>query len=775
MSQTLKHAFAAQRPRLDSRAAKMLRLRIVLGGLVQGLGVRPAIARLAQELRLAGQVANSTAGLTIEIQGDAAAVSSFCTTLARRLPLRARIDTRSEQFIDTQDDHDFRIVASTVVGALAATVPTDLGTCQECLAEARDAGSRRRDFAFTTCTGCGPRYSLIERMPFDRSSTSMRYFQPCATCQQEYFDPDSRRFHSQTDSCPQCGPRLWLTSTPLGTVAEGHRAIRQSSEVLLTGQILALRGVGGYQLLVDATNPRAIQELRTRKKRFGKPLAVMVSDVAAAERIAVLTDEERELLTDSANPIVVVRSRTPAKVAQEVTCGLNTIGILLPTTALHDELLRTCRVPLVVTSGNIEGEPIAFSRDANSQLAEGLADARLDHDRPIIRPIDDSVVRVVAGRAATIRLARGLAPLSLRIKSSPILALGGHQKSAIALSNGAQAVLGPHIGDLDGETGRVRYLEHLAAMCELYDVRPELLVVDQHPDYFTSRWAAEQSTPRMAVQHHHAHVVAAMVEYDLLEREVLGIAWDGTGYGSDGTIWGGEFLHASAVDFRRLASIRPFVLPGGERAVREPWRIAVALAYEAAGPERAASLRFPDVAIADVERLVQMLGNQSLWPVTSSAGRLFDGVAALALNLAHAHYEAQLAMLLEAACDTSAMGDYPWPLRSDQPATLDWRGMVADILADREKGIAPGIIAMRFHRTLAGGIASLVKRNPGLPVVLCGGCFQNRVLTELAVERLAQVHEAFTPGVIPSGDGGLAAGQLAIAATRIAKGWSSCA
>jgi hydrogenase maturation protein HypF len=774
MSQTLKHACAVQQPAPDTRAAKMVRLRMVLGGLVQGLGVRPTVARLAQELRLSGQVANSTAGLAIEIQGDAAVVSGFCAALASRLPPRARIDSRSEEFVDTKVESGFQIVSSTVVGVLAATIPADVGSCQDCLAEARDAGNRRQGFAFTTCTGCGPRYSLIERMPFDRSSTSMRHFRPCPSCEQEYVDPDSRRFHSQTDSCPECGPRLWLTRPALGTVAEGRGAVRIASEVLLAGQILALRGVGAYQLLVDATRPSAIQELRRRKQRFGKPLAVMVSDVAAAERIAFLCDGERELVADSANPIVVVRSRTPTEIAKEVACGLDTIGIFLPTTALHDELLRTCRVPLVVTSGNIEGEPIAFSREAGQQLPEGLADACLDHDRPIIRPIDDSVVRVVAGRSITMRLARGLAPLPLRIKSPPLLALGGHQKSAIALSNGVQAALGPHIGDLDGETGRTRYLEHLAAMCELYEVRPEVLVVDRHPDYFTSRWAAEQSTPRMAVQHHHAHVVAAMVECDLLEREVLGIAWDGTGYGSDGTIWGGEFLQASALDSRRVASLRPFALPGGELAVREPWRIAVALAYEAAGPERAAALRFPGIANAHVERLVQMLGNRSLWPLTSSAGRLFDGVAALALNLAHAQYEAQLAMLLEATCDTSARGGYPLPLRTGQPATLDWRGMVADILVDREKRIAPGIIAMRFHRALAGGIASVVERNPDLPVVLCGGCFQNRVLTELAVARLSPGHEVFTPGVIPTGDGGLAAGQLAIAATRIAKGWSPC-
>ncbi len=427
------------------------------------------------------------------------------------------------------------------------------------------------------------------------------------------------------------------------------------------------------------------------------------------------------------------------------------------------------------TSGNREGQPLAFELNADKQELLDIADVWLDHDRPIARPIDDSVVRVIAGRSATVRLARGLAPLPLELMADPMLALGGHQKAAIALSNGAQSVLGPHVGDLETESARARYLDHIAAMCQLYGAKPELIVCDQHPEYFSTRWAAEQAIPVLAVQHHHAHVVAGMLEAGWLDREVLGVAFDGTGYGTDGTIWGGELLIAKATGYRRVASLRPFALPGGEMAVREPWRVAVSLVYQAVGSEEAAKLQFAGVATKHVEQVVALLGKRNISPTTSSVGRLFDGVAALALNITASQFEGQPAMLLEAACEPSCGGEYVLPLSHGQPALLDWRLLVRNVLSDRSVGQSPGAMAMRFHRALAGGVAAATAHFPKLPIVLCGGCFQNKSLTELVVERISGDRNLATPGIIPTGDGGLAAGQLAVAAARVQGGWQPCA
>jgi hydrogenase maturation protein HypF len=775
MSKLLTHQRDAPGALRDVDTGQTMAIRIVLRGRVQGLGVRPAIARLAQELELAGGVGNSTGGVSIHVEGPAAAVTTFEHSLRRRLPAGTRIESQLDQLVAPVGAAVFRIESSTSDGPLAARVPPDVAVCRQCLADAQAVDNRRHGYAFTTCTECGPRYSLIVSMPYDRAATAMSHFTPCPQCGREYAWPADRRFHSQTNGCPACGPQVWLRPSDGRVVARGGDPLQAAVMELRRGRILAVRGVGGYQLVVDATSTDAVRELRRRKGRFGKPLAVMVADLAAIDRLATFDDAQRQSLISPANPIVVLKSRSPSSVSAEVSDGLDTIGLLLPTTPLHDELARRFGHPLVVTSGNLEGDPLAFEGDAARRALRDVAHAWLDHDRPIVRPIDDSVVRVIAGHPATLRLARGLAPLPLELQTRPMLALGGHQKAAIALCNGAQSVLGPHVGDLETESARARYLDHIQAMCQLYGASPEWLVCDQHPDYFSTRWAAEQSRPTMAVQHHHAHVAAGMLEAGWLDREVLGVSWDGTGYGPDGTIWGSEFLIATATDYRRAACLRPFALPGGDMAVREPWRVAVSLVYQAAGAQEAAKLRFAGVMLQQVERLVQLLRKPRLFPITSSAGRLFDGVAALTLDVAASQFEGQPAMLLEAACDPTSEGEYELPLSRGQPAHVDWRPLIRGVLADRIAGLPPGRIAMRFHRALAAGIAAVAERIPKLPVVLCGGCFQNKVLTELVVKRIERDRLLATPGVIPTGDGGLAAGQLAIAAARLDGGWQPCA
>jgi hydrogenase maturation protein HypF len=484
---------------------------------------------------------------------------------------------------------------------------------------------------------------------------------------------------------------------------------------------------------------------------------------------------EQAGLCNPANGIFILKASDRLVISDGVTEGLDTIGVMLPATPLHFALVRGTGYPLVVTSGNLEGDPLAFEGDVARRELCDMADLWLDHDRPIVRPVDDSVCRVIAGKLATVRLARGLAPLALELETRPMLALGGHQKVAIALSNGAQSVLGPHVGDLETEAARVRYLNHIAAMHQLYGFAPEFLVCDEHPDYFSTRWAATQPLPTIAVQHHHAHVAAAMLEQNWLKREVLGIAWDGTGYGPDGTIWGGEFLIATATEYSRAACLRPFVLPGGEAAIRQPWRVAVSLVHQAAGAEKAARLEFRGVAPREVERVVALLCKARIGPRTSSAGRLFDGVAALILDIATTQFEGQAAMLLEATCDATCDSQYSLPFSAQAPAQLDWRALIRSVLADHASRRPTGIIAMRFHRALAAGIAAVADSFPELPAVLCGGCFQNKVLTELVAECFQDGRPLATPGLTPCGDGGLAAGQLAVAAARLAGGWTSCA
>jgi hydrogenase maturation protein HypF len=484
----------------------------------------------------------------------------------------------------------------------------------------------------------------------------------------------------------------------------------------------------------------------------------------AAQRV-FLDDAERRALLDPANPIVLLRSRRSTALAPSVHPGLDTLGVLLPTTALHEKLVREFGRPLVCTSGNREGDPLEYEPVSAERDLAGIADLWLHHDRPIERPIDDSVVRVITGRPVTIRLARGLAPLSLDLPAGePMIAFGGHQKAAAAWCNGAQCVLGPHVGDLETLAARERFAALLSAAEQLYRFTPQACVHDLHPDYFTSRLAAESGLLTQAVQHHFAHVAAGMLEHGLLDETVLGVAFDGTGLGTDGAIWGGEFILARGVaSMQRVAHLRPFVLPGGETAVREPWRVAVSVLADAVGRQTLLKHGLIGIQHQRIAALLSLLDRPRLSVVTTSAGRLFDAAACLILSVTDARFDGEPAMRLEAATDRSALGHYPFPLTADDPPQLDWRPLFAALWADCRNRTDPAVMAMRFHRSLAAGIATVIHRYPDLPAVLSGGVFQNRLLTELLVEKLDGTPRLRTPGHIPPNDGGLAAGQLAIA------------
>ncbi len=739
--------------------------RLILSGRVQGLGVRPTIFRLATELGLAGCVRNSRHGVEIEVEGPSETVSRFSKTLAEQLPPGSQVDRFRVEQTAFRGRTAFEIVVEPSNGPLAARVPEDLAVCSDCLEEVRDQTNRRSRYPLTSCTLCGPRYSIIRSMPYERTETTMSDFTFCDPCETEYRGAGDRRFHAQTNACSECGPRVWAVDGEHHTLGEGDDAVQATVAALSTGKIVALRGVGGYQLLVDATNEEAVERLRERKHRRGKPLAVLVESLTAAQSLAHLDHQERKTLCGPANPIVLVRAKSDSGLAPSIHPHLDTVGLMLPSTPLHALVARDVGRPLVCTSGNRDGEPLDYQVDQAEQNLRGICDLWLHHNREIARPIDDSVVRVIAGRPVSIRLARGLALLALDLPSTdPMLAVGGYQKASTAWCNGEQAVLGPHIGDQETLAARERYLAHIEDSQTLYRFQPRQLAHDMHPEYFSTTWVSRQDKTAVAVQHHHAHVVAGMLEHGWLDREVLGVAWDGTGFGTDGTIWGGEFLMATATRFGRYARLRPFRLPGGETAIRQPWRAAVAVLADVLDKQELANLSCWSDRDVDVASVQKILDSRGFSPTTTSAGRLFDAAAAIILAIDRADFDGQPAMRLEAAADRTASGQYEFPLAEGDLLELDWRPLFAGLLGDLASGVDPGTISMRFHRTLAAAIAE-VCRHAGMPTVLTGGVFQNRLLTELVVEELADFEQPLgLPGVIPPNDGGLAAGQLAFAA-----------
>jgi hydrogenase maturation protein HypF len=752
------------RPGDPSYSQTLAAVRIRLTGCVQGAGVRPSIARLAKSLNLAGAVRNTLAGLEIEVQGTTTQLSLFQQHLPASMPTGSSVEQSDVTAIAPTQRAEFVIERDNATGPLITQVPRDVAVCDECLSETRDRRDRRHLYPLTTCATCGPRFTLIHNMPFDRDHTTMDGFTLCDDCRAEYTSSSDRRFHAQTIACEVCGPQVWFNDPIEHQRKNGLAAVHAAARSIIDGKIVALRGVGGYQLLCDATNTAAVERLRQRKARPAKPFAVLVASLEEARCYAFIDDLESDALLDRSNPIVLLRARA-SDIAEVVRPGLNRLGLLLPSTPLHALLGDEVARPLVCTSANREGEPLEYEVDAAEVNLADIAEVWLHHDRPIARPIDDSVVQVIAGRRVALRLGRGLAPLPLALPAAtPQLAVGGHMKSAIAWHNGSQAALGPHIGDLDTVATRERFEQHVADMSSLYRFEPEVAVHDLHPEYFTTRECSQRGLRTTGVQHHFAHVAAGMLEHGLLDREVLGVSWDGTGLGEDDTMWGGEFLIVDrAREYRRVAHLRPFAWHGGEIAIHQPWRVAVSLLAEAipddAWIERAAFM-WPERPVASLLRIHRRT------PATvssTSVGRLFDAVAAIVLGIDAVQYEGQAAMMLEAVASSDALNGYSLPFEAGQ---LDWRAMIRDIWEDRIAGVDPAIVSARFHRALAGGIVIVAAQFPALPIVLAGGVFQNKLLTELVVEMSDDCERLKLPGMIPPNDGGLAAGQLAIAVMR---------
>jgi hydrogenase maturation protein HypF len=744
-------------------------------GIVQGVGFRPFAYRLAQELALTGWVKNSPGGSVLEVEGPRRTVDEFLQRMRRDCTPPCRIDAIEHSFATPAGYPSFEIRVSGSVGAPSVCVPPDLATCAACLGELFDPAARRYRYPFTNCTGCGPRFTVVESLPYDRGRTTMRGFTMCARCRAEYEDPGDRRFHAEPIACPDCGPQLELWDVAGRAVAARGEALRRAAEGIRSGRVIAIKGLGGFQLLCDARDGAAVGELRRRKGRDEKPFAVMVPDLAtASEQCEVAATEER-LLTSPEAPIVLLRRRGSGGLTAAVAPGNPSLGVVLPYTPLHHLLLVDLGFPVVATSGNRSDEPICTDeREALVRLA-GIADAFLVHNRPIARHVDDSVVRVVLGREMVLRRARGYAPLPVAIGEPlpPLLATGAHLKSTVALSVGDGVCLSQHLGDLETPAALEAFRRAVADLPRIHDVRPVAVACDLHPDYPSTRHAQGMGRPVVAVQHHFAHVLACLADNGL-SGPALGVAWDGTGHGTDDTSWGGEFLRVADSGFERVAHFRTFRLPGGDRAAREPRRAALGVLHALFGAE-AFTGRLTPGAFSDPElRLLRSALERGVnAPATSSAGRLFDAVASLVGLRQFATFEGQAAAELEWVAEQVETDEaYPFTLDG---RIIDWGPAVRALVADLGRSTSVGRIAARFHNTLIEIIVAVARKVGERRVALTGGCFQNVYLLTRAVARLRV--EGFEPlwhRQVPPNDGGIALGQAVAAARAIREEASGC-
>jgi hydrogenase maturation protein HypF len=754
------------------------RLRLEVSGVVQGVGFRPFVYRTARELGLAGWVRNHASGVTVEVQGEDGALGEFVRRLREDPPPAARIVTLNSLPVPEEDGGEFVISASAAGGPTLPSVPADLATCPECLAEIRDPAERRFRYPFTNCTNCGPRYSIIASLPYDRPGTAMRDFELCGACRAEYSNPDDRRFHAQPVACPECGPRLELAAASGEVLALGEAALADATTALAAGRVVALKGIGGYQLLADATSPVATATLRERKGRPAKPFAVMFPGPAELHAYCRAGDAEIGFLQSSAAPILLLERRDhPAggrpPLAAEVAPGNPYVGAMLPYSPLHHLLLGDSGRPLICTSGNLTDEPICIGDAEALDRLGAVADLFLRHDRPVLRPVDDSVATWHGGAPVLIRRARGYAPspLPLAEPAPDILALGAHLKSTITLVTGGQAIVSQHLGDLHTPES-VSLLERTTAdLLDFFRATPKLLACDLHPDYastrFAERLARELDVPLVRVQHHHAHVAAVLAEH-AVTGPVLGLVWDGTGFGADGTIWGGEALLCDGAGYRRVAALRRFRLPGGEQAVREPRRSALGALAEMGLPQAGQPYLARAFAPGELISLRHIIQRGLNSPLASSMGRLFDAVAALAGLGSRVSFEAEAAMALQFAAETAAPdGAYPWAASGADPVIADWEPMVKTLLEDLARGVPASTIARRFHESLAELAVTLAALGGVERVALTGGCFQNRFLLDLVTQSLeAAGYEVLGPRAYPANDGGISLGQALIAARR---------
>ncbi|HEX6820473.1 MAG TPA: carbamoyltransferase HypF [Candidatus Sulfotelmatobacter sp.] len=728
------------------------RLRITLRGAVQGVGFRPFVYRLATEMALTGWVLNSSSGLVVEVEGPSDQLTLFERRLEGERPKASVVTVRESAWIPVENSTSFEIHASDSDTGKSVNVLPDLATCESCRNELLDRANRRFEYPFTNCTNCGPRYTIVVDIPYDRPNTTMKDFVLCPQCREEYENPANRRFHAQPNACSICGPKLE------GTISE-------TAQALLRGEIVALKGIGGFQLLADARQPAGVDRLRQRKHREEKPFALMMPSLAMAHEYCKISPAEVDLLESQAAPIVLLQPRPGTDIAWNVAHCSPYLGVMLPYSPLHHLLMKHCRFPLIATSGNRSDEPIAIANGEAKSRLKDIADHFLMHNRPIVRACDDSVVHLTRGRAGILRRARGYAPLGIRVTRDlpPVLAVGGHLKNTVAIAVGRDVFLSQHIGDLETLEARQAFERAIADLCRLYSFKPEAVVCDLHPDYASTHWAEKSGLPVIRVQHHQAHIAACAAENNV-KGSYLGISWDGTGYGLDGTIWGGEFFRVEGNRYDRVAHLRPFGLPGGDAAVREGWRSAASLLFECRDSrprlsgERSSPLELLRNVGSRLTKVQSMLERGINVVPTTSVGRLFDAVASIASLAHHNRFEGQAAMLLENEIGTLRTEE-AYPLNSG-----DWAPLVSGVVQDSRAGVPVSRIAARFHNALVNWIVEVAEHVKEKQIVLSGGVFQNRYLTERAAAGLeSRGFAVYTHRQVPPNDGGIALGQAVMA------------
>ena len=752
-----------------------------MGGLLQGIGFRPFVFQLAHEIGLTGWIQNSPQGVTIEAEGNDEALEKFLQRLREESPSETVFQNTESAYLELFGYEDFKIKDSDNSGDQTTTISPDIATCADCLKELFDPSNRRYLYPFTNCSHCGPRFSIIEALPYDRQHTSMKQFQMCAICQSEYDNPKNRRFHAQPNACSDCGPQFELWDS-IGAPVKTN-VIDKTVEALKEGAIFAVKGLGGFHLMVNPGNDESVHRLRNRKHREAKPFAVMFPNLQSVERICELSSLEKQMLLSPEAPIVLLHRKADdnPEISSEVSPSNPYLGVMLPSTPLHHVLMDRLDTPMVATSGNICDETICTDEIEAVDRLKGIADFFLVHNRPIVRHMDDSIVREILGSQQVLRRARGYAPLPIMLKDkiAPMVAVGGYLKNTVAVSKDHNIFLSQHIGDLKNVQTVSAFEEAIESLTKLYGVQKGSPICDSHPDYLSTQWAERNQNISIPVQHHVAHVYSCMTEHDL-EGPLLGVAWDGSGYGLDGTVWGGEFFHVKSESIHRTACWRPFPLPGGESAVKEPRRSALGLLYEILGETVFDQSEFmKSFSSEELSVLKTMLENKVNCPRTSSCGRLFDAVASMTDIRQINSFEGQAAMELEFSIQRTTTescyqvnmieNGFENPNRIENrnhinlnlKYQLDETPLVQELLQDISEKRSPNLIATKFHNTLAESIVSVAKQVGENRVVLSGGCFQNKYLTERTVHQLRQ--EGFHPywhQKVPPNDGGLALGQI---------------
>jgi len=753
------------------------RLKATIRGAVQGVGFRPFVYRLATSLQLNGWVGNTSQGVSLEVEGPTTQIDAFLKRVGQEKPVQSLIQSIETSFLETAGYDAFVFKHGEEDGEKTAQILPDLATCPDCLKEIFNPSDRRYLYPFTNCIHCGPRFTIIEKLPYDRSNTTMKGFTMCDRCREEYTDPLNRRFHAQPNACPDCGPHVELWNEKGNILSTHQNALAQAAHALRQGALVAVKGVGGFHLMADASNDGTIFLLRKIKNREEKPFALMYPSLDMVKQHCEVSPVEENVLRSSGSPIVLLKRRpgVDIPIAPSVAPKNPSMGVMLPYSPLHHILLRELGMPVVATSGNMADEPICIDEDKAVRQLGSIAKLFLVHDRPILRHMDDSVVRVVMGKDMLLRRARGYAPMPVHFEDQlpPVLAVGAHLKNTVATSVRRDVFVSQHIGDLATTQAFDAFQGVVKSFRRLYSLVPSAVIHDEHPQYLSTRFAqSRRNISAIGVQHHYAHVLSCMGDNDL-KPPVLGIAWDGVGLGTDGTLWGGEFIRVDESSFHRVASLRPFSIPGNEKTIQEPRRAALGVLYDILGDKlfgKHQSSAVTSFTPEELDSIKTQFSKKTGLIRTSSMGRLFDAVASLTGLCQVSHFEAQAAMQLEYALEEAPTesGHYPFELirqGKDEPILVDWHPMMRAILDDIAAGVAVGNISKKFHNALAEMAVAVAEIISEDRIALTGGCFQNKYLSETTIGRLRQ--EGFTPHwhqKVPANDGGIALGQVMAAA-----------